>query len=804
MGFELLTQPQVFTTRLTAIGGIEGYVPPFISKFHTWTINTTVEGTTFDIPQDFVGLTHAPEEAFIVNINGSIIPPTDFAVNVDFRKITFFSVIPANTRINITQIGTVEMLTATFVELTGLKFFSKDADIVSLSSAEAIITDLTVGRINGTLNVNGPVIATGPLTSGPITTDRITVNANTSNNAVGIFQSGTGNAFYAQGSNAVPFVINNQGRVGIGTTTPGEALQVTGNLRVGNGNSSYIAFRGTTGDGPGTFNHSYIGERIYGPDTLTERSELLIYKGNDSVTQFGPDRIRLTAPALVFQTYPTTLNTAGEFETVASAPGVNNNRMVINPDGKVGIGTDKPEALLHVHGTVSDILQTATGSDSPVLIQQLTNSNVDARCGIEIIDNVNNLIVPGGNSHTLYFNRDLPFKPVHYWYTVSPSPTSIFALPGGSPLTNISQNYIVAVGGLIQPSTRYTVNSADRTLTFTTATVPASVSVYVLQLVNPLLASGYNTTAVQQVTGFVTQAQPIVNLSPSWPNISLQSTYLVSYDGITQVQTSASPVYVVDTNADTLTFQGTIPAVSRLATVSVIPSANPNDSLWIDACFVAVNHNWTFETTTSITSYVLNGGPVDLLTDPEGYIVNIGGVLQAPFSYSINVPERRINFSQTIPAGITVSITQLAQPQMPTVYTTTVNIVDDCSNTSSGNAERVAEFRPGQFAVQGGIATAPPIYVPAQTYTVPFSASSIIFTNNVGTITIGLPRPWKYVGRWLYVRNAFARAVNSSENNIIPVNSLTPGATILAATAGRWAQLQSDGSNWVIMAQGGA
>lgn len=804
MGFELLTQPQVFTTRLTAIGGIEGYVPPFISKFHTWTINTTVDGTTFDIPQDFVGLTHAPEEAFLVNINGSIIPPTDFAVNVDFRRITFFSVIPANTRINITQIGTVEMLTATFVELTGLKFFSKDADIVSLSSAEATITDLTVGQINGTLNVNGPIVTSGTLTSGPITTDRITVNANTSNNAVGIFQAGTGNAFYAQGSNAVPFVINNQGQVGVGTTTPGEALQIAGNLRVGGSDSSYIAFRGTTGDGPGTFNHSYIGERIYGPDTLTERSELLLYKGNDSATQVGPDRIRFTAPSLVFQTYPTTLNTAGAFETVATNPGVNNTRMVINPDGKVGIGIEEPEALLHVHGTVSDILQTATGSDSPVLIQQLTNSFIDAKCGIEIIDNTNSLIVPGGNSHTMYFNRDLPGRAVHYWYTSSPSPTSIFALPGSVTLTNQSQNYIVAVGGLIQPFTRYAINTTARTITFTTATVPASASVYVLQLVNPSLAAGYNMTAVSQVTGFVSQAQPTVSLSSTWPNISLQSNYLVSYDGITQVQTSGTPVYIVNTTTDTLTFQGTVPVPSRLVTVAVIPSANPNSGEWTDACFVATNYNWTFVTTTDTTNYVFVDGPVDLLTEPECYIVNIGGVLQAPFSYSINVPERRINFSQTIPSGIVVSITQLAQPQLPIVYTTTVNIVDDCSNNSSGNAEKVAEFRPGQFAVQGGIATAPPISVTSTTYTVPFSASSIVF-NTAGTTAVSLPRAWKYPGRWLYMKSIQARLVNSDASNVVPIATGTAGTAIISpATAGRWAQLQSDGTNWVVMAQGGA
>jgi hypothetical protein len=33
-----------------------------------------------------------------------------------------------------------------------------------------------------------------------------------------------------------------------------------------------------------------------------------------------------------------------------------------------------------------------------------------------------------------------------------------------------------------------------------------------------------------------------------------------------------------------------------------------------------------------------------------------------------------------------------------------------------------------------------------------------------------------------------------------PISSNTAGTAILAATAGKWAILQSDGSNWVIMA----
>ena len=44
-----------------------------------------------------------------------------------------------------------------------------------------------------------------------------------------------------------------------------------------NASQNYIAFSGTTGDQPGNFNHSYIGERIY---SGSEKSELVLAKYN--------------------------------------------------------------------------------------------------------------------------------------------------------------------------------------------------------------------------------------------------------------------------------------------------------------------------------------------------------------------------------------------------------------------------------------------------------------------------------------------------------------------------------------------
>jgi len=143
-------------------------------------------------------------------------------------------------------------------------------------------------------------------------------------------------------------IINNVGNVGIGTSSPGEILDVRGNLRVGtSGNSNYIAFYGTTDDGAGQWNHTYIGEREYD----TGKSELFIYKGNEYGTTAypeGPDRIRYTSTGgHLFQTTGTVV---GDFETTASHTQFLKNRMLINPIGKIGMGDiADPEANLHIH-----------------------------------------------------------------------------------------------------------------------------------------------------------------------------------------------------------------------------------------------------------------------------------------------------------------------------------------------------------------------------------------------------------------------------------------------------------------------
>lgn len=101
------------------------------------------------------------------------------------------------------------------------------------------------------------------------------------------------------------------------------SITMSGDLKIGNATSpNTIYFYGTTRDGLGGYNHTFIAERFWGG---TESSELVLFKGNDignnneavNVSDSGPDRIRHIAAAHLFQTYTSPL--AGSVEDVCTS-----------------------------------------------------------------------------------------------------------------------------------------------------------------------------------------------------------------------------------------------------------------------------------------------------------------------------------------------------------------------------------------------------------------------------------------------------------------------------------------------------
>jgi len=166
-----------------------------------------------------------------------------------------------------------------------------------------------------------------------------------------LIQSQTGGTFLNSAANHdLTFKIGNTTKAYISGLTSN--FVINGNLHVGSSNDlNYIGFHGTTSDGTGDYNHSFIAERIYSP--ATEKSELLIFKANDVSVTSGKDRIRLAAAEIRFDTYNSALpyNPAPTIDDYATNTAVIN-RMVIASDGKVGIGgIESPLASLHISGS---------------------------------------------------------------------------------------------------------------------------------------------------------------------------------------------------------------------------------------------------------------------------------------------------------------------------------------------------------------------------------------------------------------------------------------------------------------------
>jgi len=79
-------------------------------------------------------------------------------------------------------------------------------------------------------------------------------------------------------------------------------------------------------------------------------------------------------------------------------------------------------------------------------------------------------------------------------------------------------------------------------------------------------------------------------------------------------------------------------------------------------------------------------------------------------------------------------------------------------------------------------------------------ANKVVGCNFAGTVTLTLPSPAIYPGKTIQVQTYTANAVVSASANVSPLTSPTPGTAILAAIAGKWATLVSNGTSWVVTA----
>ncbi len=215
--------------------------------------------------------------------------------------------------------------------------------------------------------------------------------------------AGTSDIFaVASSTNARLFTVTSGGDVGIGTTTPASKLDVWGNFRVGTGTTPTLFVDSATGNvGIGTANPAY---QLQVGDGTTSGFQYIrnfgntadIYIGQTGGTLFG---FSSGTAALIAQDagrdFPLVV---GNVNNNALILGTNNTeRIRINGNGNVGIGTSTPPYLLTVGN--QNLLMTFNNSvaenNDPYALGMETDANSARRFTLATLE--------GGNRHALQF-----------------------------------------------------------------------------------------------------------------------------------------------------------------------------------------------------------------------------------------------------------------------------------------------------------------------------------------------------------------------------------------------------------------
>ena len=98
-----------------------------------------------------------------------------------------------------------------------------------------------------------------------------------------------------------------------------------------------------------------------------------------------------------------------------------------------------------------------------------------------------------------------------------------------------------------------------------------------------------------------------------------------------------------------------------------------------------------------------------------------------------------------------------------------------------------------------GLSARPSVVTKTADFTLADSEGWVINNKSGSTCTVTLPAASSWAGRVVVFKNLQAQTLASASSNVVPINSASPGTTILPSSVGAWATIVSDGTNWVVM-----
>jgi len=232
----------------------------------------------------------------------------------------------------------------------------------------------------------------------------------------------------------------------------------------------------------------------------------------------------------------------------------------------------------------------------------------------------------------------------HWEYTITSSQLSSnnFYLYSPYYLSSESKNYIVSLGGVVQPPDTYTVDIETRILKLLTPdpTPGFGIKLDVVQIFNPTLPDSYINSLTVWTTASPTN-QATFPLPTTLPLSANPGYYFVTIDGILQSYNN----YSVNNSSKTITFTQPVLANTEVQVLYMPYLINPA--------------TWSQTFTSPTTLFSLTGNSNYIQTGQSDFIVNIGGVFQSGISYTHDSLNKQLVFSTPLPANIPIMVTQV-------------------------------------------------------------------------------------------------------------------------------------------------
>jgi hypothetical protein len=658
---------------------------------------------------------------------------------------------------------------------------------------------------------------------------RVNVSVNSTSDAVRITQTGTGNALVVEDSvspDATPLVVDANGRLIVGNTNSlpsGEIwpVQVQGAGSNGIGlarfsvdtNASFLSFSKSRNTTVGSW-----GGQVVAGDTLGQ----VTFSGDDGTTRLNAASILAAVDGP-----PGTNDMPGRlvFSTTADGASTPTERMRIDNLGRVSSGSGGPigNAAISLRANLAGYGQT---TNYGVRVSNTFDSAATAAIlGYSLTSWV------GGVGASPYTTTNVT------GYDASPfilgsnqTVTNLFGFSTASGLTVANNNYgFYANIPTLAPRTITTVQRASNVATITTSTthnLSAGMTVTVAATTNTSFNGTFIVTSVPTTTTY-TYAQVAADLGPTADTgTSTVAGRWNFYANGSAPNFFAGPTTISVSSADAALQVTQVGAGNALL---VEDSANPDSTPFV----IDANGNIVAGRTASVPSpinvsavdkFQLTGNNTHLATadfiswatgtDTAGNLVfarSDSGVVGTHTLVGAADALGSVRFygsdGEKFVQGARIAAFVDGTPgldDMPTSlrFSTTADgastLTERMRITAAGDVGIGTSSPVNRLQVNGSFGRGAPVTKTAN-FTLADTENWII-CNGAGSITVTFPAASSWTGREVMIKTIAAQTVISASSNVVPVDGSAAGTAILAATAGKWATLVSDGTNWIIMA----